>query len=39
MRKMLALIALTLLTAVVISEVASAASCPPGQRYYNGRCV
>ena len=39
MKKMLALIALTLLTAVMISEVAFAGSCPPGQRYYNGRCV
>ena len=39
MKRMLTLIALTLLTAVVISEAAFSASCPPGQRYYNGRCV
>lgn len=39
MRSVLALFALTLLTAVIVSEAAFAGNCPPGQRYYNGRCV
>jgi hypothetical protein len=39
MKKILTLVALTLLAAVVISEVAFASKCPPGQRFYNGRCV
>lgn len=39
MRRVLALLALTLLTAVIVSEAAFASKCPPGQRYYNGRCV
>jgi hypothetical protein len=38
-KKVLTLIALTLLTAVIVSEAAFAADCPPGKRYYNGRCV
>jgi hypothetical protein len=38
-KKVLTLVALTLLTAVIVSEAAFAADCPPGKRYYNGRCV
>ena len=39
MKRILALLVLSLLTTAIVSEAAFAANCGPGKRYYNGRCV
>ena len=39
MKRMLVLFVLSLAATSFVAEVAFAAKCGPGKRYYNGRCV